>query len=1636
MSAPPSTRGQRGGSSTRGGRGTPLQTIRGRGSTRGSTTVRGRGRGAGAGAGTNAGASNTNGEGLLQRLRAGTVKRGEGNGPSVSGRGRGGGAGNAAPFPAGSRGRGRGFANLSQTFNTPKSQTSKPGSRAASPAPASHRDFMNLAHNKFQTLKQSREEERTRAIRDGFLADPEKKTSLDKAITPVGTCTEMCPEFERVERIVQNMVDKAEKVRNEETGKDMPAEDRMVKRFRRSAAGYDEQLPSDIRTPETLKRTLDYLLDKVIGGGERLATVHKFVWDRTRGIRNDFSIQQVSNVQDVKLAVDCFERIARFHILSLHQLSNPDNLLEGENFDTYQEREQLNNTLLSLVYYYDDHRDRLDFPNEGEFRAYLVIFEIQAPERPDLEDRMQSWPRSLLRDKRVQTALKLYRAAGNSLLGQGPLQPWEPFAVAQGKTGSFWSLLASDAVPYIMACLAEIYFAEVRFAALDALWRSCKKGPQAQQAKSRDWTLSEVTNFLGFDSNDDTKDFCAAFDLYYATDDDSGEEYLDATANSAPSLDPSSIPRRQVFSHTYVERKRYRRTLTAVINGATVAEAIRQGWVEPEDEDARGPADDTRDDDQSMFVPETKPTTSAGSSVFGPSLNPQAAPFTPFGQSTPSSSLTKPTVFSGFGSSGSFNAAASVKPTIESPFGKPLTNAGFGSFEPSTLTDSTGTFAKSTLAQPQQTSTVGFAGFTPLATPSTPTFGLPAPAQKESKPFSWGGSTSDLREASTTSQDNELARPAFASTINSGNPTPAPSTSTTSSVTPLAPIFGQPPAPQPKISAASQAKQVNPPATAPSSTPSQFASLAPSSSSTSAIFGQTSGGTTPPSLFTSTEKPTAQPEAAQATSELERRAPSITTPAVSSVEPIPSPFFNPTTAGSSRTQSSSAIESVSKPSLEKFSFPTATTSTTTAKNKHPSQQPDKITVTPSPTPTEYPRRSTTPPHSPRQPPAKPVFTEVDRNKLAANVARIAFTQQKGLLNSYLDFTLRDLVTTAFNQHQLEARDASIASVRERILARKFGYLWRTRAWTSALNRRAKTRRQLFAETIRAEQARKQRTEEELEEILRATTETKRLQREVQQAVEAAKAPTAMQNKVEACNVAGRKRKSFSGANSTANGTSSVPAHKRSKTMSVSSDPSASAMSQRPPVPSFGASTSRPRQHVSIFSGTSTLRQSTSAQKLDTTRTDYFRLKAMGVDPETPFVPDTQQSLAIRRQKEAEERQASLKRANRRTRTSLSSDQSSPAPSLPPVVADSRTPGAKPTAHQTPILPPVEDDFLKQIREAREAMVEQIEWFKQQSVSLEKEIELDEEFRRSQSSRDHGSPSSASGLRRVNGYDFLPGANKPGSSLSRTERRIRETGAHGLATKPLRPSSQYVPVAMSKKTARDYSTGSNVSSPGRKRSHDDMNPVSNEKVTKRNSGNLPASKRPRAAPSKPMIQHSRPNRIARNQGSNSFDLLQSTPPDDQEEADDDTEGDGHQQDELYEEAEGSSSEPDPRQDIRNGTYEDDEDEEELEEDEEEENGYYLGQASRGGEREYEDEEEDIEEEEDHNDEDNDDLEEDDDGEEEDRQYSYPGYLHGTRQDESFDDAEAETPMTNPQLSRAASSAPGGSVDDALVLSDSD
>ena len=277
----------------------------------------------------------------------------------------------------------------------------------------------------------------------------------------------------------------------------------MVKRFRRSAAGYDEQLPSDIRPPLVLQKTLNYLMDEVVGGPEPLAKVHKFVWDRTRGIRNDFSIQQVTKLEDLKVAIDCFERIARFHLLSLHQLSHPDR--DNGEFDHHQEREQLNNTLLSLIYYYEDSRKRLQSPNEAEFRAYCIIFEIQ-DQRPDLEDRAQMWPQWLVLDPRVQTALRIYAAAMDTTNEHGPLRPRATFSIAQAASARFWTTVWSKQVSYLMACAAEIYFNLVRGNALEEILSAWKRA--GRKANTEDLILSDLRPMLGFDNVDQTQKYC------------------------------------------------------------------------------------------------------------------------------------------------------------------------------------------------------------------------------------------------------------------------------------------------------------------------------------------------------------------------------------------------------------------------------------------------------------------------------------------------------------------------------------------------------------------------------------------------------------------------------------------------------------------------------------------------------------------------------------------------------------------------------------------------------------------------------------------------------------------------------------------------------------------------------------------------------------------------------------------------------------------------------------------------------------------------------------------------------------------------------------------------------------------------
>ena len=389
----------------------------------------------------------------------------------------------------------------------------------------------------------------------------------------------------------------------------------MVKKFRRAAAGIEEQLPSDLRKPHVLSQTCDYLFNDVVANAPELGRVHHFVWDRTRAILNDFTILQVSAPGDLSHAVDCLERIARFHILSLHQMAGVRE--KDFQYDWQQDREQLDRTLVSLMQYYDDSRGKIPLPNEPEFRAYLIIFQFQDP---DMEDRVQSWPQDLVRNPRIRKAMKLYAAAGTTSSLQGPLRPPATLPIAQQDWQRFWCLVYSETTSYLAACVAEINFNLVRRVALQSLTRS------VNQRATADFSVDELCEILAFNDGFEAEDYLACYNITFQDREEGRFADISALKNRAVLPEPSPAPPKQL-KNEMVEYKRFGRTLSAVISGFTVKEAQDNGMINEEELEAR----DAEMEEEEAQDPENEEAVNDGESLFVPETAKAKSQATPFG---------------------------------------------------------------------------------------------------------------------------------------------------------------------------------------------------------------------------------------------------------------------------------------------------------------------------------------------------------------------------------------------------------------------------------------------------------------------------------------------------------------------------------------------------------------------------------------------------------------------------------------------------------------------------------------------------------------------------------------------------------------------------------------------------------------------------------------------------------------------------------------------------------------------------------------------------------------------------------------------------------------------------------------------
>ncbi|KAK2004496.1 GANP/Nin1/mts3/eIF-3 p25 family protein [Colletotrichum falcatum] len=425
----------------------------------------------------------------------------------------------------------------------PPKWPSDPGNTASKAAMAKFRE----------EYKTYRDRARSSLMRAGLIDDPDKPKRLEDAIDFKGICDAMCPDFEKITRITEFDVQSAEK----DPRTTFANTSKMVKKLARSAAGQEAPLPMDVRSTAALRKTLDYLIDDLLQTDENLPSLHGFLWDRTRAIRRDFIFHSSMSPEEMKDQVYCLETIARFHVTSLHLLSQEG--FAPEDFSEQQEIEQLGKSLLSLMFAYDDCKPQgVVCENEAEFRAYHLLFSANKPNI--LDDVQKEWgdSRFWTESDEIRTAVSLVESLQSAEDFHGPLGSGPSMAVS-GAHRTYFRILGSKEVSYTMACFAEIHLGQLRRSIL----RSLKKAYTRPRHGAKDITPSTLNRFLHFDTEAQAISFVEQHGLGFSDGQGpSGEpvRYLDTSQRL-------TWPRiRHSFSHQLVERKRGHRDLPDVIH--------------------------------------------------------------------------------------------------------------------------------------------------------------------------------------------------------------------------------------------------------------------------------------------------------------------------------------------------------------------------------------------------------------------------------------------------------------------------------------------------------------------------------------------------------------------------------------------------------------------------------------------------------------------------------------------------------------------------------------------------------------------------------------------------------------------------------------------------------------------------------------------------------------------------------------------------------------------------------------------------------------------------------------------------------------------------------------------------------------
>lgn len=344
----------------------------------------------------------------------------------------------------------------------------------------------------YETLKKMRDTERTIMENKGLVDKAELSKDLNDAIIFQGTCQDMCPIFERARRNVEYTVFSYERDLDKDDKK--ASRWKALKVFARPAAAAAPPLPSDVRPPHILMKTLDYIVDNLL---DTLPKSESFLWDRMRSIRQDFTYQNYCGPE----AVDCNERIVRIHLLILHIM-----IKTNSTFSLQQELEQLHKSLITLSEIYDDMRaNGLQCPNEAEFRAYSLLSKIRDPQ---YDETIQALPSEIFNNDLVQLAICFRKIISNSNYSERGYIRTEN---SLNFYTTFFKLLGSSKVPFLLGSFLQIYLNEIRFYCLKALSHSLNK-------KHKPIPYDYLQKILLFNKKDELIDLCEHYSITFQDD--------------------------------------------------------------------------------------------------------------------------------------------------------------------------------------------------------------------------------------------------------------------------------------------------------------------------------------------------------------------------------------------------------------------------------------------------------------------------------------------------------------------------------------------------------------------------------------------------------------------------------------------------------------------------------------------------------------------------------------------------------------------------------------------------------------------------------------------------------------------------------------------------------------------------------------------------------------------------------------------------------------------------------------------------------------------------------------------------------------------------------------------------------------